>query len=270
MIKRQIIKLLLLLSLAMMLSGNTYAQDDFDMEGSGNELTPDGDIFSDFNDDLEASQVFEDERFYRYGRFFSFNLGLGFTDFTGNRGAAYTYDDHPSFHMSFNYFVNFQFSVTLGLEYSKHTMIFDNFSIGYQDIQPGAIEIAMLRPFLGFRYYIDTTNLGTAITYSNPYFALRGEYWRQTNKFVERENLPDQKGGGIGMGIGFGLEFPVILKERYVNVEFLWHQVNFFDRNDTDFKEIPPLEDPTNKSKFGYDDLTGNVWSIFISYNITW
>lgn len=245
---------------------SVWAQAPFDIGDS--DLSVGGDIFSDFNEDLEASQVFEDERFYRYGRFFSFNLGLGITDFTGNRGAAYTYDDHPSFHLSFNYFVNFQFSITLGVEYSKHTMIFDTFSKGYQDIQPGAIEIAMFRPFLGFRYYVDTTNLGTAITYSNPYFAFRGEYWRQSNKFVERKTLPTQRGGGIGAGIGFGLEFPVILKERYINIEFLWHSVNFFDRNDTDFKKVKSL--PNKPSKYGYDDLTGNAWSIIISYNFTW
>ena len=260
--------LILILALSPIVS---FAQDDFDLLDPSNELNVGGDIFSDFNDDLEASQVFEDERFYRYGRFFSFNMGLGITDFTGNRGAAYTFDDHPTFHLSFNYFVNFQFSVALGLEFSKHTMIFDTFSVGFQTVQPGAIEISMLRSFLAFRYYVDTTNLGTAITYSNPYFVVRGEYWRQTNKFVERDNIPDQKGGGIGMGIGFGLEFPVILKERYINVEFLWHAVNFFDRNDTDFAQIRDANgNPDPRSEFGYDDLTGNVWSIIISYNITW
>jgi len=43
------------------------------------DLTIDGDIFNDFNEDLEATQVLEDERFYRYGRFFQAMIGLGTT-----------------------------------------------------------------------------------------------------------------------------------------------------------------------------------------------
>ena len=203
--KKILFNTLCLLMLITLSPISSYAQDDFDLLDSSNDLNVGGDIFSDFNDDLEASQVFEDERFYRYSRFFSFNLGLGITDFTGNRGAAYTFDDHPTFHMSFNLFLDFQFSIALGVEFSKHTMIFDTFSLGYPTVQPGAIEISMLRTFLAFRYYVDTANLGTAITYSNPYFALRLEYWDQTNKFVEREgeDFADQSGGGVGMGIGF-------------------------------------------------------------------
>ena len=72
-----------------------------------------GDIFSDFNEDLESSQVLEDERFYRYGRFFSVNLGGGITTFTGNRGQAYE-DNHPTFHLSTNYFLDFQKAIVAG------------------------------------------------------------------------------------------------------------------------------------------------------------
>jgi hypothetical protein len=241
-----------------------------------NELEDDtilgGDIFSDFNEDIESGQTLEDERYYRYGRFFSVNMGLGLTSFTGNRGAAYD-DNPPTFHFSVNYFLDFQKAVTLGVEYSKHTMILDTIVNGYRDMdQLGAVVTDMTRVFVGFKYYIDTTDLGTAITYSNPHYIARAEYWYQTNDFIDHRSLPRQKGGGIGTGLGFGLEFPVELKESYVSVEFLYHVVNFFDKFTQDYRMVfdPDTGLPVDGSTYGYDDLVGNVLTFMITYNITW
>ncbi len=226
-----------------------------------------GDIFSDFNEDLEASQVMEDERFYRYSRFFGVNIGVGFTSFTGNRGVAYT-DNHPSFALSLMYFIDFRNVFVMGFEYSKHTYFVDGFVNGV-DEQIGAIETNMLRPFFGFRYYIDTADLGTAITYSNPYFVGRLEYWYQTNIYLDNDDISDESGGGIGTGFGVGLEFPIEIKKTYFNVEVKYHVVNFFDKNTIDFQEDPtpdPGEEPGNT----FDNLNGDVITFFMSYNISW
>ena len=48
------------------------------------------DIFADFSEDITEKEMAEDERFYRYSRFFSFSVGIGGTFYDGNRGAAYT------------------------------------------------------------------------------------------------------------------------------------------------------------------------------------
>lgn len=252
------------LVLLLLLPIGSFAQEGNDdlME---DDLSIDGDIFNDFNEDLEATQVLEDERFYRYGRFFQSMIGLGMTTFTGNRGAAYT-DNHPTFHLSVAFFLNFQTAITLGLEYSKHTMFIDTEVNAYRNEILGAVETSFLRPFFGFRYYLDTTDLGTAITYSNPYFISRIEYWYQTNKFVERDTIPDQEGGGIGLGIGGGLEFPIEIKKSYLSVEALYHTVNYFDKFTQDYRQIP--NDPD--SKYGFDDLTGDVMTLIITYNFTW
>jgi len=228
------------------------------------ELQTGSDIFSDFNEDLEASQVLEDERFYRYGRFFSVNLGGGFTTFTGNRGNAYD-DNHPTFHLSTNYFMDFQQAIMIGVEYSKHTMVLDTRTNKFRTQNVGAVQTDMTRVFVGYKYYIDTTDLGTAITYSNPYFIGRLEYWYQTNKFIDRPEFEKDKGGGLGSGIGAGLEFPVELKKSYVGIEFLYHVVNFFDKYTQDYRKVD-----IPGSTFGYEDLTGNVLSIMITYNFTW
>ena len=243
-------------------------------QGEDNEISVGGDIFQDFNEDLEAAQVMEDERFYRYSRFYGINLGLGTTTFTDNRGLAYT-DNHPSFHFSLIYFMDFQNVFVMGLEYSKHTMFIDTYVVGSPTEIIGAVETNMLRPFIGLRYYIDTSDLGTAVTYSNPYFVGRLEYWYQTNTFPEKKNLSDESAGGLGPGIGFGLEFPIELKKTYFNVEFLYHYVNFFDKFTNDYRQIPEeLEREVNGEKldstYGYEDLRGDVISIMLNYNISY
>ncbi|MAX66544.1 MAG: hypothetical protein QF441_10435 [Bacteriovoracaceae bacterium] len=263
-----IIIFLFSLPLAMaQLPGQAFEDDE--------DLNIGGDIFQDFNEDLEAQQVMEDERFYRYSRFFGVNLGLGFTTFTDNRGLAYN-DNHPTFSFSLLYFINFQNAIILGVEYSKHTMLIDTYVNGSPNQIIGAVETNMTRPFIGFRYYLDTSDLGTAITYSNPYFVGRMEYWYQTNVFAERENLSDQSGGGLGTGVGFGLEFPIELKKRYINVEFLYHRVNFFDKFTRDYRQIPDDPNRTDDegniliSEYGFDDLRGDVLSLVINYHISW
>jgi hypothetical protein len=248
-------------------SQNTFAQtSDQAMSEIEDETQLGGDIFSDFNEDLESAQVLEDERFYRYGRFFSVNLGAGITTFTGNRGRAYE-DNPPTFHLSTQYFMDFQRSIGIGIEYSKHTAVIDSVVNGYStNSKLGAVVTDMLRPFVSYKYYVDTADLGTAITYSNPYLIGRLEYWYQTNKFIDQKTILQQKGGGLGTGYGFGLEFPVELKKSYVGVEFLYHIVNFFDKYTQDYRRIP--NNPN--SPYGYKDLTGNAISIIMSYNFTW
>ncbi len=260
MLKNLVLLILFLLPLAAMAQGLEQISEEMDDDVSGSS-----DIFSDFNEDLEASQVLEDERFYRYGRFFSVNLGGGFTTFTGNRGNAYD-DNHPTFHLSTNYFMDFQQAIQIGVEYSKHTMVLDTKTNLYRDKNVGAVQTDFTRVFVGYKYYVDTADLGTAITYSNPYFIGRVEYWYQTNKFVDRPEFDKQKGGGIGSGVGAGLEFPVELKKAYVGVEFLFHVVNFFDKYTQDYRKVPGLAGST----YGFEDLTGNALSIIITYNFTW
>ena len=262
----------LLLSFLILLPLSAWSQsNDQIMQEVEDDLNPGSDIFSDFNEDLESAQVLEDERFYRYGRFFSVNLGGGFTTFTGNRGRAYT-DNPPTFHLSVNYFLDFQKVITLGVEYSKHTAVIDSVVKAYEDNDRlGAIVTDMTRLFVGYKYYIDTTDLGTAITYSNPHFIGRLEYWYQTNDFIDQPSIPKQKGGGIGTGIGMGLEFPVELKQSYISVEALYHVVNFFDKFTQDYRQLyNPDGTPRADSPYGYEDLTGNAISLIITYNFTW
>lgn len=234
-----------------------FAADDDD-------LNIGGDIFTDFNEDVENTKLVEDERFYRYGRFFSFNLSLGITTFDGNRGIAYE-NQPPSYGLSFTFFKDFQTALGLGFEFSKHSMFLKDAVKGFPDTTepPGFVDISMLRVFFGYRYYIDTSNLGTAITYSNPYFIGRMEYWYLTNEYVDQTELPKDSGGGLGAAIGFGLEFPLEIKESYIGLEFLIHSVAFHDKNTQQYA-------PQQEGGYGFNNLGGNAYTTMVSYIFNW
>ncbi len=236
--------------------------DTFDLEAD--DLVIGGDIFSDFNEDLESAQILEAERFYRYGRFFSFQVALGLTTFDGNRGRAYE-DDHPTYGLGLNYFLDFQRSVGLGFEFSRHHFFIDQPVFKFQDLglPLGLVETNKLRVYFSYRYYVETSNLGTAITYSNPYLVGRLEYWYLSTKFVDQETVPNEKGGGLGFGLGGGLEFPIQIKESYLGLELLFHTVSFKDKFTQNYR-------PIEGSTYGFDDLTGNVYSMMISYVFNW
>ena len=253
-------------------SGHLRAQEAANdiFSADDDDLNVGGDIFNDFNEDVEDAKLVEDERFYRYGRFFSFNLSLGLTKFDGNRGLAYQ-DQPPTYGLSFTFFKNFQSAMGLGFEFSKHSMFLKDAVLGFPDkstecptgCAPGYVDVSMLRVFMSYRYYIDTANLGTAITYSNPYFISRLEYWYTTNKYKDQTELPKDSGGGLGAALGFGLEFPIEIKESYIGLEFLFHSVAFHDKNTQKYA-------PLNAGGYGFDNLGGNAYSSMVSYIFNW
>ncbi len=240
-------------------SNDIFSADDDD-------LNVGGDIFTDFNEDIENTKLVEDERFYRYGRFFSFNLSLGLTSFDGNRGLAYE-NLPPTYGLSFTFFKDFQSAFGLGFETSRHSMFLKDAVIKFPEttLPPGFVEINMLRVYFSYRYYVETANLGTAITYSNPYFIGRLEYWYTKNEFKDQKEVPNDSGGGLGAGLGFGLEFPIEIKESYIGLEFLFHSVAFFDKNTSDYAPNPP-----DSKGYGFDNLGGNAYSTMVSYVFNW
>lgn len=257
---------LLLLTLITIAPAKIHAQEAVNdiFTADDDDLNVGGDIFTDFNEDIDSTKMAEDERFYRYGRFFSFNLSLGLTTFDGNRGLAYE-NQHPSYGLSFTFFKDFQNAYGLGFEFSKHSMFLKDAVRKFPEtnLPPGFVDISMLRVFFSYRYYIDTANLGTAITYSNPYFIGRLEYWYTTNDYKDQKEVPKDSGGGLGAGIGFGLEFPIELKESYIGLEFLLHSVAFFDKNTSDYV-------PQKENAYGFEDLGGNAYSTMVSYVFNW
>lgn len=251
---------LILMSLASFSLAMAQGLPTADIGLEDDDLNVGGDIFSDFNEDLESSQVMEDERYYRYGRFFSFQVGLGLTWFDGNRGIV-TEPDPPSYSLAVNYFLDFQSSFGIGFAFSKHWMYFPDATEGSK-VPLEFVDISMFRVHFNYRYYIDTANLGTAITWSNPYFTGRLEYWYETQKFPDLDDEPNLNSGGLGFGMGFGLEFPIKIKESYLNLEFLYHAVNLDNKFTARFR--------SENGGYGIDDLSGSVYTSSLAYVFNW
>ncbi|MBT3234514.1 MAG: hypothetical protein HN353_01035 [Bdellovibrionales bacterium] len=226
------------------------------------DLNPGGDIFTDFSEDLESNQILEDERFYRYGRFFSFHISVGMTSFDGNRGAAYD-NRPPTLGLSLHQFMDFSSSFSMGFTISKHSMFLGVPTHGFDTNAVGMIDINILRVFWGYNYYIDTSDLGTAFTFSNPRIIGRLEYWYLRNSYIDQTLLDKNSESGLGFAFGVGLEFPIRMRETYLGLEFLAHFVGLSDKNTTSFREI-------NNSGIGYDDLSGNVYTTMLSYIFNW
>jgi hypothetical protein len=185
------------------------------------------------------------------------------------------------------YFLNFNTTFNIGFEYSSHNAYIDTYVRASANQLIGRIQTNLIRPFIGVRYYLDTSDLGTAITYSNPYLTGRLSYWYQTNEFPESDVIENQSGGGIGTAIGFGLEFPIELKETYFNIEFLYHFVQFFDEFTTQLGRWQPGErscsdvglpdgcseadiQNARPSNYGYDNLFGDAITVVGTINFNW
>lgn len=243
-----------------------HAQVDDWSSNFDDDLSSSNDIFTDFQEDLGSKEVQEDERFYRYGRFVSASFGMGVTSFTGNRGKAY-HDEHPTLSFGLIYFSDFQSAFGVGLEYSKHYMYLDTPTIETGTESYGAIEVTFMRPYLSYRYYLDTSDLSSLLTYANPYFTGRLEYWYQNRKFSDYDGSSDSS-GSIGASLGLGIEIPIDLKKNFIGIQVLAHQVTF---EDTDNGQFEFDEDCTAGDKcYGYSDLKGMGFSIITSYLFSW
>lgn len=221
-------------------------------------------IFSDFQEDVGTKEVQEDERFYRYGRFVSTAFGMGLTSFTGNRGKAY-HDQHPTLSVGFIYFSDFQSAFGIGIEYSKHFMYLDNPTIDTADESYGTIEVTFLRPHLAYRYYLDTSDLSSLLTYANPYFIGRLEYWYQSRKFSDYDGSSDSN-GSVGASLGMGIELPIDLKKNFIGLQFLAHKVTLEDTDNGQFD----IGNCSGEKCYGYTDLKGMGYSIITSYLFSW
>jgi hypothetical protein len=254
-------------------SSGGYGQN-MDEGDISNDLDMSSGIFSDFEEDLASRQVQEDERFYRYGRFVSMTMGFGLTTFGGNRGKAF-HDENPTFSMGLVYFSDFRNAFNMGIEHSRHTIYLDTpvKSNAVSSNPYGAIDVQLLRPFLAYRYYFETADLGSILTYANPYLIGRIEYWYETKKYRDYDGQDTVKEGGLGASVGAGIEIPTDLDKSFVGFQMLMHKVQLPDNNTEEYQAADAADDATycqTHKCYGYSDLQGLGYSFITSYVISW
>lgn len=250
-----------------LISHSAWAQDaTFDDGEADFELG--GDIFNDYSEGIESTRIQERENFFNYSNFFSVDFNIGWTTFDGNRGQAFQENSSPGFGLGVNYYFESNVTFGTGFNYTQNYFTIDEPVYGYPDplALPGNITVENWRYYGSLRYYIDTSNLGSALTFANPYLVGRLEYWDVTYKFKNQPIYPDQKGKGVGWGFGLGLQFPLKMKQYNIGVEFLVHSVDWSDKYTQAYAPIEKDGQPV--SGYGYENLNGLAYDLFMGFNL--
>lgn len=224
------------------LNGQTAwaAQDEEDH--SGTPYTE----YGEFNEDEDEAA---EARFYQFGRFFGVSLGLNYEGATGNRGRLWT-GGFPGFDFRIHYWFDFNFAMDMGFYTSPHKFDAGPLLGGPNDVRVTAI-------ILNLKYYIETKNLSSGITFVNPYFLGGVGSYTKTQTPRDAPTAVD-KDTKFGMGLGGGLEFALNPRKVYFGLEGKIHHVPFKDNSYDGLKNQ------------GLADLSGMLYTFSGNFLFTW
>lgn len=195
--------------------------------------------FSDPEDERATSQ------FYQYGRFFGISIGTGFHGVEGNRGNLWR-GGFPMLSARLHYWFDFNFGLTLEYDSASHF---------YEPQEGVRVDITMSNLGLSLKYYFDVRRASAAIAFSNPYILAGFGSYKKIEKNLSTDVTSDLN--TIGGSLGLGLEFPIVHKKTYLNIEGKAFFVPFSDR----------LTPPTGSS---LTDLQGVFYQALVALMFTW
>jgi len=201
--------------------------------------------YGEFNQDNEED---EDLKFFQNGRFAGISAGIGFQTVTGNRGLLWQ-GGVPLLDFKVHYWFDFNFAIALGISFVNAY---------YEDPSRGHVDLSMNRIGLDIKYYFDTKNVGAAISFANPYL-LGGIGAFAKNETVQKTQVQDQD-SNVGFDVGGGLEFALVPKKTYFEIEGKLNIVNFKDTFTTRYQTTTPK----------IDDLTGQFFTLTANVLFTW
>lgn len=160
---------LLVLVLAFAVARAPRARAD-DSGGSGDDqkndrtTEPEDDDFSstpytrygEFNSEKDEE---EDTNFFQYGRFFGVAVGGGYEAITGNRGQLWQ-GGFPLLDFKLLYWFTFNFAMDMDIYDVSHF---------YNTTSNGTSTVNLIHLGIDLRYYFDTKDLSSAISFANPY-----------------------------------------------------------------------------------------------------
>lgn len=174
--------------------------------------------YGEFNEDEDEAA---DTRFYQFGRFFGVSLGTCYEGATGNRGKLWN-GGFPGFDVKVHYWFDFNFAMDMGFYTASH-----NFDAG--SILGGPNDVQMSAVFLDLKYYLDTKNLSSGISFVNPYFL--GGIGSYTKTQTPRDINTVDRDSRFGVDLGAGLEFAVNPRKVYFSFETKLINAQFKDTN---------------------------------------
>lgn len=224
-------------------------------DGFGTTSTPghsdDGEDFSsspyteygEFNEDEDEA---EQTQFLQYGRFFGLSLGIGTHGATGNRGSLWN-GGFPSLEFKLHYWFNFSFALQMGFSTAPHFYTKNN----------AKTDVRMNRLGIDLKYYVDTRDLSSAITFIGPYLLIGGGAYTKAETNTGSET--SDRDNSFGFTAGGGLEFTLSPKKVYVFFEGRYDFVSFKDSNSPDFQ-----------TSNGLPDLNGDFYTLLGGILFTW
>lgn len=198
--------------------------------------------FGDFSDpEEERSQA----QFYQSGRFFGLGVYTGFHGVEGNRGALWR-GGFPMMAFKLHYWFDFQFGFQLEYDSASHF---------YEPTAGTRIDIGMTQIGLILKFYFDTRKAAAAVAFSNPYLMIGAGSYKKVEKNLSTDLTSTLS--TVGVSFGAGLEFPIVYRKTYFNVEGRAFFVPFADR----------LDQPTGTT---LTDLQGLFYQATVGVMFVW
>ena len=162
----------------------------------------------------------EDTQYFQYGRYFGVSLGLGYQTATGNRGKLYT-AAMPRIDARIQYWFGFNFAADMGIFLADHTYFNGSANT----------RVKMIGYGVHLKYYFDVKDASAVISFSNPHL-IGGLGVISKNESTSLNTSTPDTDSTFSVDFGAGLEFPIIYKKTYFNLEVLYHTQNFIDTDE--------------------------------------
>ncbi len=205
--------------------------------------------YGEFNEDDDEAT---DTNFFQHGRFFGVSLGVGYQGVTGNRGILWR-GGFPLVDIKVHYWFDFNLGLDINFNTTRH--YFDSQSETGNDHK----EIQFSKLLMTVKYYFDTKNVSSAISFSNPYLLGSIGTYQKTEASTINTTAASSADSVIGFAGGGGLEFPLKHRKAYLQIEGRLHWARFNDTSLTVFKD-----------KMGIPDLNGMFYSMTAGVLFTW
>ena len=208
-----------------------------------------GTPFTEYGEFNEEEEEIADTRFFQTGRFFGVGVGGGAEGALGNRGVLWQ-GGIPALSFKVHYWFDFNLAMDLSIGSSSH----------FYDILDTEEHVDIRFNHFGsaVRYYFNTRNVGSAITFANPYILAGVASYTKTEASSLEEVVEDPE-SKIGLNAGAGLEFVIKHRKAYFQLESRIHMVTFQDTYSPRFSE-----------SVGIPDVTGAFFTTTLSLMFTW
>ncbi len=177
---------------------------------------------------------------------------MGYEGVTGNRGKLWK-GGLPLIDFKVHYWFDFNLALDLGLFFVSHNYEFTD----PNSLLKTTVDVRMFHVGLDIKYYFETQNMSSAISFANPYILLG------VGNYTKRQQSPDlgisPSDYAFSIAGGAGLEFPIKPRKTYFSLEGKVYKASFADSTTSLFS-----------STRGLSDLSGMFYTVTGSLLFTW